>query len=191
MADRALLSAVAALSVEAGALIMRHYEAGLGGRSKADDSPVTDADEEAEHLILERLAVLAPGVPIVSEEASAAGRTPDVEHAFFLVDPLDGTKEFLARNGEFTVNIALIEHHRPVLGVVYAPAFARLFCGDMAGALEVAWPVSILPAPSSISAPPSPSARAVSPKATGSVSGAVRTTSTAPTSTAPFMGSTT
>lgn len=142
MTDRTLLARTAALSIRAGALIMRHYEAGTLGRAKADHSPVTDADEEAEHLILKALREIAPGVPIVSEEAAAGGHIPDVEHAFFLVDPLDGTKEFLARNGEFTVNIALIDHGRPVMGVVYAPAFARLFGGDAEGAFELSWPVA-------------------------------------------------
>ena len=123
--DRNLLAAIAALSAHAGALIMRHYEARIPGRDKADKSPVTDADEEAETLILEGLARLMPGVPVVSEEAAAGGHIPAVDHAFLLVDPLDGTKEFLARNGEFTVNVALIEAGRPVLGVVYAPALAN------------------------------------------------------------------
>ncbi|BCW88462.1 3'(2'),5'-bisphosphate nucleotidase CysQ [Alphaproteobacteria bacterium SO-S41] len=142
MSGHALLARLAALSVHAGALIMRHYEAGTLGRDKADSSPVTDADEEAEHLILAGLATIAPGIPAVSEEAAAGGHIPEVADAFFLVDPLDGTKEFLARNGEFTVNIALIESGRPVLGIVYAPAFARLFGGDLGGAVEIQWPVS-------------------------------------------------
>lgn len=133
---------VARIAVEAGRLIMQHYDACTPSRQKADNSPVTDADEAAEHLILEALARLAPGIPVVSEEAAAAGFIPDVQATFFLVDPLDGTKEFIARNGEFTVNIALIEHGRPVLGTVYAPAFARLFSGAAQGAHEWQWPVS-------------------------------------------------
>jgi 3'(2'), 5'-bisphosphate nucleotidase len=138
----ALLGSLCALAVQAGQLIMRHYEAFAPGRDKADRSPVTDADEEAEHLILAGLARLAPGIPVVSEEAAAAGHIPEVADAFFLVDPLDGTREFLAHNGEFTVNIALVEGGRPVLGVVYAPAFARLFGGDLGGAVELHWPVA-------------------------------------------------
>ena len=137
---RSLLASIAALSARAGTLIMQHYQARTPGRDKADKSPVTDADEEAETLILEGLARLMPGVPVVSEEAAAAGAIPAVGDSFLLVDPLDGTKEFLARNGEFTVNVALIERGRPVLGVVYAPAMARLFGGDDAGALELHWP---------------------------------------------------
>jgi len=99
------------------------------------------ADEEAEALILKRLSALAPGVPVVAEEEVAAGRVPKVGSRFFLVDPLDGTKEFLKRNGEFTVNIALIENGRAVAGVVLAPAKARAFIGDGArGAFELAAP---------------------------------------------------
>ncbi len=133
---------LARIAIDAGRLIMAHYDTGAPSRQKADQSPVTDADETAERLILEALARLAPGVPVVSEEAAAAGFIPDIDATFFLVDPLDGTKEFIARNGEFTVNIALIEHGRPVLGVVYAPAFARLFSGAAQGAHEWQWPVS-------------------------------------------------
>lgn len=89
---------------------------------KADDSPVTAADLAAQRVIVEGLAAVAPGVPVISEEAAAA---PWAERRtwrrHWLVDPLDGTREFVKRNGEFTVNIALIENHRPVLGVVLAP----------------------------------------------------------------------
>lgn len=135
-----LLPGLLSLASRAGALIMRHYEARTPGREKADRSPVTDADEEAEQLILRGLHSIAPDIPVVSEEAAAAGVWPEIGSRFFLVDPLDGTKEFLARNGEFTVNIALIEHGRAVAGVVYAPAFARLFGGDASGAFELVWP---------------------------------------------------
>lgn len=133
---------LAEIAHDAGQLILKHYAAGTETRLKPDSSPVTAADEEAERLILDRLAVLAPGVPIVAEEEMAAGRLPQaLGTRFFLVDPLDGTKEFLKRNGEFTVNIALIERHRPVCGVVLAPAKARAFIGDGAnGAFEVAAP---------------------------------------------------
>ena len=136
---------IARLAVEAGRLIMQHYHAGTGSREKADKSPVTDADEAAENLILAGLAAIAPGIPVISEEAAAAGFIPDVARTFFLVDPLDGTKEFIARNGEFTVNIALIDHGAPALGVVYAPAFARLFGGGPRGAFEWQWPVTEAP----------------------------------------------
>jgi 3'(2'), 5'-bisphosphate nucleotidase len=133
---------LAEIAHEAGQLILKHYWNGTVSRLKADFSPVTAADEEAEALILARLAQLAPGVPIVAEEAMAAGRVPpDLGTRFFLVDPLDGTKEFLKRNGEFTVNIALIETGRAVSGVVVAPAKARAFIGEGTnGAFELPTP---------------------------------------------------
>jgi len=113
-------------------------------RAKPDASPVTAADEEAEALIVRRLNEVAPGVPVVAEEAVASGKKPEIGACFFLVDPLDGTKEFLKRNGEFTVNIALIEAQRPACGVVLAPASARLFIGDGAhGAFELDAPSGV------------------------------------------------
>jgi 3'(2'), 5'-bisphosphate nucleotidase len=122
---------------EAGALIMRHYETEIERRHKADKSPVTVADEEAEHLILRRLSEFAPAIPVVAEESAAAGKITDVSRGvFFLVDPLDGTKEFLNRNGEFTVNIALVEHGLPTAGVVFAPAMERMFWGHDKEAYE-------------------------------------------------------
>ncbi|MBI1210438.1 MAG: 3'(2'),5'-bisphosphate nucleotidase CysQ [Alphaproteobacteria bacterium] len=115
---------------EAGVVVMRHYAGTVERRAKADKSPVTDADQEAEALILDRLARLAPEIPVVAEESAAAGRLPTIDDKpFFLVDPLDGTKEFLNRNGEFTVNIALIERGQPTAGVVFAPAIERMFWG--------------------------------------------------------------
>ncbi len=126
----ALLTAIRAIALEAGALILRYYAEGFESRLKADGSPVTQADQAAEALILPALARLLPGVPTVAEEAAAAGVVPDVSGGrFWLVDPLDGTKEFLNRNGEFTVNIALVEAGRPVLGVVLAPALGDLYAG--------------------------------------------------------------
>jgi len=132
-----LLAKMVEIAREAGALIMRHYAGELVRREKADKSPVTIADEEAEHLIVARLADVAPGIPVVAEESAAAGTLPDVgKGVFFLVDPLDGTKEFLNRNGEFTVNIALVEHGTPTAGVVFAPAIGRLFWGSDGKAFE-------------------------------------------------------
>src|SRR3954471_11912109 len=113
---------LAAIAHDAGRLILNHYAHITEVRRKADESPVTAADEEAEALILARLAQLAPGVPVIAEEEVAAGRVPELGRRFFLVDPLDGTKEFLKRNDEFTVNIALIEDGKPICGVVLAPA---------------------------------------------------------------------
>jgi 3'(2'), 5'-bisphosphate nucleotidase len=129
----ARLAALAAIAHEAGGVVMRHYDAGVEARKKEDHSPVTIADEEAEALILARLHALAPDVPVVAEEEVAAGRMPQVGTHFFLVDPLDGTKEFINRNGEFTVNIAEIRNGIAVAGVVYAPAKQRLFLGETPG----------------------------------------------------------
>src|SRR3546814_19926883 len=95
-------------------------------REKDDASPVTEADEAAEAFILGALNTLTPDIPVVAEEAMAAGEAPVIEgNRFWLVDPLDGTKEFLSRNGEFTVNIALIEDGQPAAGVVPPPALAK------------------------------------------------------------------
>jgi 3'(2'), 5'-bisphosphate nucleotidase len=105
-------------------------------RDKSDTSPVTAADEAAERIILADLAVIAPDVPVVAEEAVAAGKVPAISgttgaERFFLVDPLDGTREFIGHRDEFTVNIALIEQGKPVLGVVFAPARRELYWGDV------------------------------------------------------------
>jgi len=122
----------------AGIVVMRHYEAGCDARIKSDRSPVTDADEEAEKLILAELSTAYPGVPVVAEEEAAAGRIAQVGSHFFLVDPVDGTKEFVKRGGEFTVNIGEIRDGAPVSGVVLAPAIGRLFVGAVGeGAFEL------------------------------------------------------
>ena len=132
-----LLAQMVEIARNAGALIMRHYAGDSERRHKADQSPVTAADEEAEILILDGLHAAAPGTPVIAEESAAAGKLPDIAGGFFfLVDPLDGTKEFLNKNGEFTVNIALIERGMPTAGVVFAPAVGRLFWGSSAGAFE-------------------------------------------------------
>lgn len=125
----ALLEQVIDISRAAGEQVMQVYRSDFEVRGKEDASPVTEADERAEALILAALAQCAPGVPVISEEAAAAGHIPEVGQRFWLVDPLDGTREFINRNGEFTVNIALIEAGEPVLGVVLAPALGRLFAG--------------------------------------------------------------
>ncbi len=129
----ARLAALVAITHEAGAIVMQHYEAGVEARKKDDSSPVTAADEDAERFILERLKTIAADIPVVAEESAAAGRTPTVTSHFFLVDPLDGTKEFINRNGEFTVNIAEIDNGIAIRGVVYAPAKQRLFFGELGG----------------------------------------------------------
>ena len=134
------LAALARLALEAGEVVMRHYNEGAEARKKSDNSPVTAADEEAEKLILAGLAKLAPGVPVVAEEEVSAGRVPEGLNYghFYLVDPVDGTKEFVNRNGEFTVNIAEMIIGRPARGIVYAPAKQRLFMGEAGnGAFEL------------------------------------------------------
>jgi 3'(2'), 5'-bisphosphate nucleotidase len=121
---------LAEIAQDAGQLILRHYAGAPAARRKADSSPVTAADEEAEALILDRLRRIAPDVPVIAEEEMTRGIRPNPGDRFFLVDPLDGTKEFLQRNGEFTVNIALIEKGRPVAGVVLAPALEWAYIGE-------------------------------------------------------------
>ncbi len=128
-ADPAWLDAVICIVRDAGAVIMSVYATDFEVRGKSDASPVTEADEKAEKLIVDALQRLAPLVPIVAEEAVAAGAQVEVGDWFWLVDPLDGTKEFISRNGEFTVNVALVHQGVPVLGVVLAPALDRLFAG--------------------------------------------------------------
>jgi 3'(2'), 5'-bisphosphate nucleotidase len=133
---RALLQPLIYTAVRAGGAIMAVYATDFSVRDKADASPVTEADEAAEKVILADLAGLAPDIPVVAEEAVAAGRVPAISgsaatNRFFLVDPLDGTREFVSRRDEFTVNIALIEAGSPVLGIVYAPARHELYWGDV------------------------------------------------------------
>jgi 3'(2'), 5'-bisphosphate nucleotidase len=125
-----LLPEIVALADRAGAVILEHYHGDVAVRAKADASPVTAADEAAEAVILAHLAKLTPAIPVVAEETVAAGHVPEIDDGpFWLVDPLDGTKEFLSRNGEFTVNIALIEGREPILGVVLAPARDQAWWG--------------------------------------------------------------
>ncbi|MCB1908804.1 MAG: 3'(2'),5'-bisphosphate nucleotidase CysQ [Rhodocyclaceae bacterium] len=126
---QAVLEALIPVVRAAGDLIMEVYARDFTVRGKDDASPVTEADERAEELIVPALAGILPVVPVVAEEAVAAGRVPEVEDRFWLVDPLDGTKEFIHRNGEFTVNVALVEGGEPLLGVVLAPALGRLYGG--------------------------------------------------------------
>jgi 3'(2'), 5'-bisphosphate nucleotidase len=125
-----LLPEIVALADRAGAVILEHYHGDVAVRAKADASPVTAADEAAEAVILAHLAELTPEIPVIAEETVASGHVPAIgDGPFWLVDPLDGTKEFLSRNGEFTVNIALVQACEPVLGVVLAPARAQAWWG--------------------------------------------------------------
>ncbi len=129
----ALADAIVALAHEAGRAIMEVYNSDFAVTHKGDASPVTEADVRGEKIILAGLARLDPGTVIVAEEAVAEGGLPQGDPVswprFWLVDPLDGTKEFVARNGQFTVNIALIEDGIPTMGVVYAPAIAETYVG--------------------------------------------------------------
>ncbi len=118
------------LAITAGQEIMAIYATDFSAKAKEDLTPVTEADEAAEKVILAGLARLDPLTPVISEEAASAGRIPETASQFYLVDPLDGTKEFISRNGEFTVNIARIAAGLPVAGVVYAPALRRIFWGE-------------------------------------------------------------
>jgi len=130
---------LAEVALAAGPAVMEEYARGCEARDKADGSSVTAADERAEAIIVARLQALAPGIAIVAEEATAAGAKLEAPPRFFLVDPLDGTREFIARNGEFTINVALVENGAPVAGAVYAPAIERVwFGGRTAGAAKVA-----------------------------------------------------
>ena len=128
MVNAASLERMVAIARAAGAAAMAHY-GDLGAvEFKADHSPITEADRAAHRLIVDALAAWTPGVPVISEEGQIAPFEVRRRWTrFWLVDPLDGTKEFIQHNGEFTVNIALIEGGAPVLGVVYAPAIDVLY----------------------------------------------------------------
>lgn len=124
-----MLEQICQLARAAGDAIMEVYDgqAPLDVSHKTDDSPVTAADLAAHRIILQELKALTPDVPVLSEEDPPAWEVRQGWQRYWLVDPLDGTKEFLKRNGEFTVNIALIEQGKPVLGVVYAPALDVMY----------------------------------------------------------------
>ncbi|SHM18901.1 3'(2'),5'-bisphosphate nucleotidase CysQ [Vreelandella subglaciescola] len=119
--DQTLLSAVTRIARDAGEAIMDVYARGFSVTEKADHSPLTEADLAAHRVIVAGLAALPEAIPILSEEDAGSFSRPDAQARYWLVDPLDGTKEFIKRNDEFTVNIALIERGRPVLGVVLVP----------------------------------------------------------------------
>ena len=127
-----LAAAARRLALEAGRAIMAFYGQGPAVQMKDDRSPVTEADRAADRLIVAGLGAADPGIPVISEE-SAAAAAPPAGGRFWLVDPLDGTREFIAGSGEFTVNIALIEAGRPVLGVVHAPAQGETYVADGLG----------------------------------------------------------
>ncbi|MFC5385309.1 3'(2'),5'-bisphosphate nucleotidase CysQ [Aquamicrobium segne] len=125
-----MLGLFEALALEAGRAIMRVFEAGFAVEDKADHSPVTEADRMSERIILEGLRTSFPDMICVAEEETSAGVRPgEIGRAFFLIDPLDGTKEFVSGRDEFTVNIALICDGAPAIGVVFAPCSKRFFSG--------------------------------------------------------------
>ena len=138
--DALMLGVFERLALAAGREVMRVFRAGCAVARKADNSPVTEADRTSEKIILAGLREAFPDIPCVAEEEASAGIVPpDLGAAFFLVDPLDGTKEFVNRRTDFTVNIALVRNGKPEIGVVFAPCSGRFFSGRPGGAeaLEV------------------------------------------------------
>lgn len=131
MTDK-LMDQMIEAAIAASGVILEVYESAFTHQLKSDSSPVTEADTRAEEIILDMLG--PTGIPVLGEESVAAGRIPELGDRFFVVDPLDGTREFLKRNGEFTVNIALCEAGRPVMGVVLAPAGGEAYWGGPDGA---------------------------------------------------------
>src|SRR6476661_3755182 len=127
--DARLLDALAEAAREAGEAILEVVRRGFEVEQKPDTSPVTEADRLAELIILAALAKAAPGVPVIAEEEVAAGRIPAHDDTYFLVDPLDGTKEFVRGGSDYTVNIGLVIGDAPRLGVVFAPTSGRLHGG--------------------------------------------------------------
>ena len=139
--------AFGAIALAAGLAIMETRQSSFRTRRKSDDSPVTEADERAEEIILARLAARLPGVPVIAEEAVSRGEAPAIPAAFILVDPLDGTREFLAGYNDFTVNIALVSDGAPVAGAVFAPAMERLWFSGRQAFCAPAHPGEALPQP--------------------------------------------
>jgi 3'(2'),5'-bisphosphate nucleotidase len=141
----AIAEIFAEIAIEAAIAVMAVYAGDIKARRKPDGSPVCDADEAAEAIILKRLAMRLPHLPVLAEEAASRGATTVLKAALILVDPVDGTREFLSRNGEFTVNIGLIVDAAPVAGVVYAPALEHLWIGGAAASTCTIAPGAPLP----------------------------------------------
>ncbi len=133
----ALVRALLPTLLDVGQRQLRLRAAGLAVEQKADLSPVTEADRLSEGLLLQALGAAAPGVPVVAEEEVAARRVPELGRRFFLVDPIDGTREFIERRAEFTINVALVENGHPVFGIILAPALGEVFATLAAG--HAAW----------------------------------------------------
>ena len=123
------------LVIEAGQKIMEIYSNDFDIYTKQDESPVTEADQLAEKIILNGLSAINPDILVIAEELASEGKLPELtdqaKKQFYLVDPLDGTKEFINKRDEFTVNIALIENGKPVIGIIFAPALGTLYVGDV------------------------------------------------------------
>lgn len=130
--DQSLTELSLSAAIAAARVILDVYSRPIAAVTKSDGSPVTEADAAAEAVILDYLR--PTGIPVLGEESVAAGIIPVLGERYFVVDPLDGTKEFIKRNGEFTVNIALVEHGVPTMGVVLAPVSGETFIGDASGA---------------------------------------------------------
>lgn len=122
---------IAKIAKTAGAAVMPYWQSGADVRRKNDGSPVTLADQASEDIILKGLSALTPNIPVIAEEQFEAGKAPDISnaHEYWLVDPLDGTKEFIKGTGDFTINIGLIRDGVPVFGLVYLPATDDLYYG--------------------------------------------------------------
>lgn len=129
------LNKIVAIAIAAGQEILAIYRKNdFGERIKSDNSPLTEADIASHQLITQQLQKLTPAIPILSEEsADIPWVVRKTWRQYWLIDPLDGTKEFIKRNGEFTVNIALIDNHKPVLGVVHAPVLDTTWVGEKEG----------------------------------------------------------
>jgi 3'(2'), 5'-bisphosphate nucleotidase len=144
-----LLAGMIEAAAEAGTKIREMAAVGVVARSKPDASPVTDADEAAEAIIEKHLNALLPGVPMIGEEAVAGGSKKKPGTTFFLVDPIDGTREFIAKRPEYTVNVGLLLEGTPALGVIYAPALGELYAGGANGAVRLALTPGMKPAETS------------------------------------------
>lgn len=129
------LQQLSELAIIAGQKIMQIYVKNFEIYTKQDTSPVTEADRLAEDIIVAGLKRITPNIPIIAEEMASEGALPklsaDANESFYLVDPLDGTKEFIHKRGEFTVNIALIKNHKPVIGIIFAPVLKQLYVADV------------------------------------------------------------
>ena len=144
-----LLAAFADAALKAGEVILRIRAEGLTVNAKADQSPVTAADLAAEELLRGELARILPGVPVIAEEAVSQGRGEAPSRTFLLVDPLDGTREFVGSSGEFTVNIGLVENGVPTHGIVLGPAVGKLYAGAATGTASAAFAAGPVADPSS------------------------------------------